>query len=113
MSPELRDAYGGWRVSLQADHVRRLSKGIWGLGPGHVRLEGFVELLPGVTDEVPPVRFAAEISRAYYQRSGWGSFLRYYYGQDYYNLGFLTTLSVVQLGAMIDQDRLPNLRFFP
>jgi hypothetical protein len=113
MSPQLRDVYGAWRVNFLGDRVWRRQRGVWGLGPGHVRLEGFVELLPGVSDEVPPVRFAVEVSRAYYERSGWGSFLRYYYGQDYYNLGFLTKLSVVQLGALIDQDRLPNLKFFP
>ena len=110
MSQELRDVYGGWRINATADKVWWRDKGFHGLGPGHLRLEAFVEALPGMSDAVPPVRFSVELSRSYYKHDGWGSFIRYYYGQDYYNLGFLTQLSVVQFGAMIDRDRLPSFR---
>ncbi|MFN2398813.1 MAG: hypothetical protein ABR543_09290 [Gemmatimonadaceae bacterium] len=110
MTKELRDLYGTTQVMAVAERLERKQRGIFGLGPGQMRLEAFAEYLVGGPDEVPPVRLSVEISRTYDRKGGWGGFARYYYGQDYYNLGFLTTLSVLQIGLIVDQEHLPTFK---
>lgn len=110
MTKELRDLYGTTQVMAVAERLERKQRGIFGLGPGQMRIEAFAEYLVGGPDEVPPVRLSVEIARTYDRKGGWGAFARYYYGQDYYNLGFLTTLSVLQFGLIVDQERLPTFK---
>jgi hypothetical protein len=64
--------------------------------------------IPGHPDEVPPVRVSVEAARTMDKRGGWGVFARVYTGQDDYNLGFLTRITVLQLGATISQERMPS-----
>jgi hypothetical protein len=45
------------------------------------------------------------------KKSGWGVFVRAYSGQDDYNLGFLTNLRVLQVGATASGERMPYFRF--
>ena len=106
MSKELRDAYGPLRVRLLGQWVGQRNGRFW--GPGQRRFEGFVELIPGHPDEVPPVRVSVEAARTMDKRGGWGVFARVYTGQDDYNLGFLTRITVLQLGATISQERMPS-----
>ncbi|HSJ30896.1 MAG TPA: hypothetical protein VK933_05650 [Longimicrobiales bacterium] len=40
--------------------------------------------------------------------SGWGAFMRYYSGMDYYNLGFLEEISYLQVGFVWDLGATPR-----
>jgi hypothetical protein len=105
MSKELRDAYGPLRVRLLGQHVSQRAAYF---GPGQLRFEGMMELIPGHPDEVPPIRASIEAARTFDKRGGWGLFARAYTGQDDYNLGLLTNVTVLQLGATFSQERMPS-----
>lgn len=108
MAPELRRLYGPGRLRLLANRVVQTNR--W-LGPGQFRLEGFVEALLDTRDpSVDPVRVSLEVARTMDKRSGWGVFARGYSGQDDYNLGFLTNLRVLQVGATTSTERMPSFR---
>jgi hypothetical protein len=50
--------------------------------------------------------FAVEVegSCTFTDQGGWGAFVRYYGGQDYYNLGFAQRIRRVMVGAHFEQD---------
>ena len=54
--------------------------------------------------DVPPLAFQGEGSCTFTDQGGWGLFVRYYDGQDYYNLGFATRIKRTMVGAHYDQD---------
>lgn len=106
MSKELRDAYGPLRLRALAQRVDQRHGWFW--GPGQRRLEAVVELIPDHPDEVPLLRASIEAARTMDKRGGWGLFARAYYGQDDYNLGLLTKIAVLQVGATYSQERMPS-----
>lgn len=48
--------------------------------------------------------FQLEGSCTFTDQGGWGVFVRYYHGQDYYNLGFVDSISRAMVGAHFEQD---------
>jgi hypothetical protein len=108
MTRELADVYGPLRVRALGHRVSQRNDRLF--GPGQFRLEGFVELIHGGPPEVDPVRVSLEVARTMDKRSGWGVFLRGYHGQDDYNLGFLTNITVVQLGVTLSGERMPAFK---
>jgi hypothetical protein len=110
LSEELRALYGPTRIRALANHVTQHSSGRF-FGPGQFRVEGFVEALAGTRhSSVDPVRVSIEVARTMDKRGGWGLFARVYSGQDDYNLGFLTNIRVLQIGATATAERMPSFR---
>ena len=55
-------------------------------------------------EDVPSFAVQVEGSCTFTDQGGWGVFVRYYYGQDYYNLGWVDTISRAMIGAHFEQD---------
>jgi hypothetical protein len=64
-----------------------------------------VEYLRNVAPLLSPWTFTGEWSHTLHRLGGWGPFLRYYRGMDYYNLGFLDNTRYVHLGIVFDAIR--------
>ena len=64
-----------------------------------------VEYLRQVAPHLSPWTFTAELSHSITRIGGWGLFLRYYRGMDYYNLGFLDNTRYTHLGLVFDATR--------
>jgi hypothetical protein len=64
-----------------------------------------VEYLRGVAPHLSPWTFTGELSNTIHRLGGWGAFVRYYRGMDYYNLGFLDDTRYVHLGIVFDVTR--------
>lgn len=109
MSRELRDVYGPTRVRALWNHVAQRGQHRV-FGPGQLRWEVMAEWLPGASDRVDPVRGYVELARTMDKRSGWGVFGRVYNGQDDYNLGFLTSIRVLQVGVTTSGERMPAFK---
>jgi hypothetical protein len=55
-------------------------------------------------DGVGPLAFQGEGACTFTDQGGWGVFLRFYAGQDYYNLGFADSIARFMVGAHFEQD---------
>jgi hypothetical protein len=55
-------------------------------------------------ENVAPLVFQAEGLCTFTDRGGWGLFVRYYHGQDYYNLAFTEEIHRMQFGVHYEQD---------
>lgn len=106
---ELADLYGRTRVSLEAMVARR---GSWRCGrvEAQVRLQ-YIRDRPAA---VPGVTTIAEASCLPATWGGTGLFVRFYRGQDYYNLGFAERIARLQFGVTFQQAsflsfRIPSL----
>lgn len=64
-----------------------------------------VEYLRKVAPHLSPWTFTGELSHSLDRLGGWGVFLRYYRGMDYYNLGFLDDTRYVHVGLVFDATR--------
>lgn len=64
-----------------------------------------VEYLRTVAPHLSPWTFSGELSQTLHRLGGWGLFVRYYRGMDYYNLGFLDDTRYVHLGLVFDAIR--------
>lgn len=93
------DIYGRARVLLGGAYAAR------GVGICKKRLEGSAGLVwnPGVVDTVPELSTTVQASCFPTVNGGWGFFARFYTGQDYYNIGFLDTITRVHVGATFNQ----------
>jgi hypothetical protein len=58
----------------------------------------------GVAEGVDELSFSLQASCFPTTNGGWGFFVRYYRGQDYYNVGFLDNISRVHIGATFNQS---------
>jgi hypothetical protein len=85
----------GMTVGFSNDHS--FLRGRSGLG-------GSVEWLNRPAYDLSHWAFSLEATHVF-ARTGWGLFARYYRGMDYYNLGFLNTLSTLNFGVVIDAWR--------
>jgi len=63
-----------------------------------------LEAIVGHPDSVWPVAVMAQFTCYPTPRGGWGFFIRYYGGQDYYNLGLLDNIQRVHVGATFLQS---------
>lgn len=108
MSEELREVYGPTRVRGLWNSVSQRNGRLF--GPGLLRYEAWIEGIFGAAPQVDPVRISLEVARTMDRRSGWGVFARGYHGQDDYNLGFLTNITVLQVGVTQSAERMPAFR---
>ena len=105
---ELSDIYGATRVLVEAMAAERDR---WRCG----RVEGSLKLqyIGDAAPDVPSVITAAE---GFCLPKGWGGaglFVRYYYGQDYYNLAFNESISRLQFGFVLQKDSFLGFRIAP
>ena len=96
---EIEDLYGRTRLIGAAAYATR-----------HVRIcrrrfegSGSLTWNPGVVETVTEWSTSVQASCFPFTGGGWGFFVRYYRGQDYYNLGFLDEISRVHIGATFNQ----------
>ena len=96
---EIEELYGRTRLigaaAYATRHVRFCQR----------RLEGTASLTwnPGVVETVTEWSTSVQASCFPFRGGGWGFFVRFYRGQDYYNLGFLDEISRVHVGATFNQ----------
>ena len=96
---EIEELYGRTRLigaaAYATRHVRFCQR----------RFEGNASLTwnPGVVETVTEWSTSVQASCFPFRGGGWGFFVRYYRGQDYYNLGFLDEISRVHIGATFNQ----------
>jgi hypothetical protein len=111
IDPQMRDTYGQRRMKVVGELIgeRPCVPVVHWCPTGRGRLEASVEHLFGASPLVSSNKISVEAAWARKQSArlfgGYGAMLRYYRGQDYYNLGFLTQVSVVQFGMVIDPGR--------
>ena len=91
--------YGATRIVADAEVARRDG---WRCGrvEAAVRLQYLHDPPPGV----PPLITSAEASCLPRHWGGSGVFVRFYRGQDYYNLGFAESITRLQVGFTLQQD---------
>src|SRR5258706_8758288 len=75
--------------------------------------KGSITYIAGHPDTVWPVAVTGELACFPSTEGGWGIFVRYYAGQDYYNLGFLDNITRWQVGATFNQDGFFRFRRTP
>jgi hypothetical protein len=99
MDPNIVGLYGRERLNLLGAYAAR------GVGWCQKRLEGSVSATwnPTVADGVDKGAIAFQGSCYPTKNGGWGFFVRYYVGQDYYNVGFLDNLARLHLGMTFNQ----------
>ena len=100
ITKEIRPLYGPTRLRLFGGLETRAT---WlpSYLQGRQWLEGWGEYLFGPRrDELSPVRLHLESGLSLDAVNCLGAFLRFYSGQDYYNLGFTTDFTVLQAGIV-------------
>ncbi len=96
-----RPLYGDWRVRGQAEYEKLLP-----IPGGFVwRFAGAIEQSLDAGPSVPRTGWSVETALTSERAFGFGPFVRYYSGQDYYNIAFVNTLVAWQAGIMIKLDR--------
>jgi hypothetical protein len=98
---EQRIRYGQTRVRGTYEFTQRHTT----CPRGRFRFEGFAEYIHDAPEGVPRVTVSASPEFTFDSVGGWGFFLRYYRGQDYYNLGFLSRLHEVAVGIVFDAGK--------
>jgi hypothetical protein len=72
--------------------------------PKRAEVEAGLEAIGGHPDSVWPVAVMVKGACFPTRQGGWGFFVRYYGGQDYYNLGLLDNIQRVHVGATYNQS---------
>jgi hypothetical protein len=105
---ELSDIYGPTRVLFEAAAAQR---DVWRCG----RAEGSFKLqfIGDAAPDVPSFITAIEGLCLPRRWGGAGLFVRYYYGQDYYNLAFNEGVSRLQFGFALQKDSFLSFRIAP
>jgi hypothetical protein len=97
---DIEELYGRTRLSLAAayatKHVRFCQRRLEGSASGTWN--------PGVVETVTEWSTSLQASCFPFRNGGWGFFVRWYRGQDYYNAGFLDEISRVHIGATFNQS---------
>lgn len=99
MDPLIRDLYGRTRFTGAASYAARDTR----VCARRLDVSGSAQAIVGADVDVWPVAVTAQVSCFPFARGGWGFFVRYYGGQDYYNIGFLENIQRVQFGATFNQ----------
>ncbi|HEX5110567.1 MAG TPA: hypothetical protein VFV95_19080 [Vicinamibacterales bacterium] len=97
---EMEDLYGRARTEFAASIATREIS--W--CPKRAEAMGAIKAIAGHPDSVWPVAITAQASCFPTREGGWGFFVRYYGGQDYYNLGLLDNIQRVHVGATYNQS---------
>lgn len=109
MSDDLLRLYGSRRVRAGGEFLSeiRTTERWWG-GPYWVN--AWVEVSNGDAPQVRKWRTSAETGKTLDGLNGTGVFVRWYYGHDDYNIGFLQPLNVVQVGLTLGGERRPTYK---
>lgn len=103
LSEEQAAYYPQWQVALGAE---------WGAAFHGQWLVGLdARWLNDPAPDVGNWTYAAEVGYMPRFLAGWGAFIRYYDGMDYYNLGFTEEIRYVQLGMQWDLGAVPRFLF--
>jgi len=97
-----RALYGSWSWRALAGLARRAGGRRW--EGGHF-LDVTYQRYPDASSRIPRWSLSIEYARNFRRFGGWGVYARYFYGQDYYNLGFGRRLKRFSLGLAWLQDR--------
>ena len=100
VDPRIVDLYGRLREKVG---FATASRG-WRWCGRRAEISGSLEFIHGAPDDVSPVAKTAQLDCFPWDNGGWGFFVRYYHGQDYYNIGFLRNISRVHAGATFNQN---------
>lgn len=92
--------YGEHRARGYAEVARRFSRVCRNRAAASVAAS-FVGTEP---ETVPPIAYQVDGVCTFTPHGGWGAFVRYYDGQDYYNLAFAQHIRRVQFGVRYEQD---------
>ena len=105
IKPALYEQYGPTRILVAASAARR---GLWRCG--RAAAETKLQFLTGNHGDVPAL--IGQVEGACFPRrwAGAGIFLRFYSGQDYYNLGFADTIHRLQFGVTLQRDQFLSFR---
>lgn len=95
---ELKDLYGQTRFFVEGMAARR-DFGWCGRSEGQLQLQ-YIQNTPA---GLPAVKTIAEASCLPRQWGGTGLFVRFYRGQDYYNLGFAESITRLQFGFTLQR----------
>ena len=108
IKPELSELYGPTRILFSGMFARRDA---WRCGRSTV--DAKFQYLTEPPPDVPNV--ISQVEGTCFPRSwgGAGLFLRYYHGQDYYNLGFDESINRLQFGVTLQQDGFLSFRIKP
>jgi len=102
---ELAEVYGTTRVIVEAAVARRDE---WRCGRAEAGLR--LQYLHDAPVGLPSLTTKAEAECLPRRWGGTGLFLRFYRGQDYYNLGFAEAISRLQVGFTLQQDTFLSFR---
>jgi hypothetical protein len=105
---ELADVYGPTRVIVEAAAARRDG---WRCGRAQAGLR--LQFVHDAPVGVPSVTTKVEAACLPRRWGGTGVFLRFYRGQDYYNLGFADAISRLQFGFALQQGTFLSFRIRP
>ncbi len=108
IKPALADRYGPTRILFGAMAAQR---GLWrcGRAAADTRLQYLTDNHP----DVPALIFQLEGACFPSSWGGAGIFVRFYTGQDYYNLGFTESISRLQFGVTLQRDQFLSFRIKP
>ena len=96
---DIVDIYGRARTEVAASFAAREIPGC----RKRLDLSGSLKFIAGRPDDVSPRVYLAQASCFPFRKGGWGFFVRYYHGEDYYNQGFRTDIERVHVGATFNQ----------
>jgi hypothetical protein len=100
VDPRIVDLYGRLRERVG---FATASRG-WRWCRRRAEISGSLEFIHGAPEDVSPVATTAQVDCFPWDNGGWGVFVRYYHGQDYYNIGFLRNISRLHAGATFNQN---------
>jgi hypothetical protein len=108
IKPELSERYGPTRVLFSGMAARR---DLWRCG--RASAEGRFQAMTDPPEGVPAL--ITSLEGACFPR-GWGGaglFVRFYHGQDYYNLGFAESITRLHFGVALQKDHFLSFRISP
>lgn len=111
ISRKLQDRYGPYRLQLTLEY-EKLNETFFGKKfPSRFESKAFVMRINQTPKGVSNYVFQSEVSVIFEKIYGYGIFVRYYYGQDYYNLSFEDNRNMVQVGLVFDAGSFVQLDY--
>jgi hypothetical protein len=100
VDPRIVDLYGRLREEVGFATAARG----WRWCGRRAEISGSLKLIHSAPEGVSSLVKTAQVDCFPWRNGGWGFFVRYYHGQDYYNIGFLRNISRVHAGATFNQN---------
>jgi len=98
IDPELKSRYGPTRLTFLAGAAAQ-----WDHVCNRAEVKGFARYIHNPPQFVPSLAGSVE-GQCLFRDTNWGVFVRFYGGQDYYNLGFEDDVRRVQFGMTYSQE---------